>query len=87
MGTQNPDQTFSDLNEDFAYYRLFLCPADKTLHSMNVNDREWNGECPRHQTVKLQPLNDVPKYCPRCGGPLEISEKEIIKHEEEATAT
>jgi len=87
LGTQSPDQTFSDLNEDFAYYRLYLCLADKTLYSMNVHDREWNGDCPNHKGVKLQPLDSPPTVCPRCGGSLEVSEKEIIKHEEEAAAT
>jgi hypothetical protein len=86
LGTQNPDQTFSDLNEDFAYYRLYQCPADKELYSMNVNDREWTGTCPQHKTTKLQPLSKIPATCPRCGSPMEVSEKEILKHEEEALA-
>jgi hypothetical protein len=86
LGTQNPDQTFSDLNEDFAYYRLYKCPTDNTLHSMNVHDREWNGDCPQHKGVKLQSLNGPPTVCPKCGGPLEVVEKEILKHEEEAPA-
>jgi hypothetical protein len=87
LGTQNPDQTFSDLNEDFAYYKLYLCPADKSLHSMNVNDREWNGTCPKHKIAKLQPLNDIPKTCPRCDGPLDTIEEETLSHEEETIAT
>ena len=56
------------------------------LYSMNVNDREWRGECPQHKTVKLQLLSKPPEVCPRCGGPLEVSEKEILKHEEEVPA-
>lgn len=80
LGTQDLDQTFSDLNEDFAYYRAYLCPLDKTLHSMNVHDREWNGDCPEHRNVKLQPLQDLPKTCPKCSGPLEVTVKEILKH-------
>ena len=86
LGTQNPDQTFSDLNEDFAYYRLYQCPADKMLHSMNANDRDWAGNCPIHKNVRLQPLSEIPTSCPRCSGPLEVSEKEILKHEQEAQA-
>ncbi len=74
LGTQNLDQTFSDLNEDFAYYKLYLCPSDKTFYSINVNDREWDGKCPQHKDVLLQPLQQVPKTCPRCGGPLDITQ-------------
>ncbi len=87
LGTQNPDQTLSDLNEDFAYYRLYRCPTDKELFSMNAHDREWDGSCPTHKNTKLQPLSEMPTTCPRCGMPLEVSEKEILKHEEEAVAT
>jgi hypothetical protein len=87
LGTQDPDQTFSDLNEDFAYYRIYLCPVDKTLYSMNVHDREWNGTCPQHKNMKLQPLQELPKTCPKCGGPLEIKEKETLETEkDEVTA-
>ncbi len=82
VGTQYPDQTFSDLNEDFAYYRIFLCPVDKSFLSINIHDREFDGNCPDHK-VKLQMLRDLPKECPRCGGPLEITEKEILKPEKE----
>ena len=78
LGTQDPDQTFADLNEDFAYYRLFLCPTDKTLHSINVSDREFDGNCPEHN-VKLQPLSDLPKTCPKCGGAVNITKKDILK--------
>jgi hypothetical protein len=84
-GTQNPYQTFSDLNEDFAYYKLYLCSVDKTFYSMNANDREWNGNCPEHRSEKLQPLNDVPKICPRCGGLLEVTEEEALEAEKEET--
>ena len=87
LGTQTPDQTFSDLNEDFAYYKLYQCPTDKALYSMNQNDREWGGNCPQHKTTKLQSLTEIPTVCPQCGGPLQATEKEILKHEEEAVAT
>lgn len=81
LGTQDPDQTLSDLNEDFAYYRLYLCPVDKTLYSMNVHDREWEGNCPQHQDVQLQLLQDIPQPCPRCGGTAEVTKKQILKPE------
>lgn len=80
VGTQEPNQTFSDLNEDFAYYRLFLCPVDKTLQSININDREFHGDCALHK-VKLEPLQEIPKTCPKCGGPVQVVKKTILKPE------
>ena len=85
LGTQNPDQTFSDLNEDFAYFKLYLCPIDKAFHSMNANDREWNGNCPEHKSAKLQLLNEIPKICPKCGGQLVVVEEEALETEKEET--
>jgi hypothetical protein len=80
VGTQQPSQTYSDLNEDFAFYQLFFCPADKSLHSMNVHDREFEAYCPEHAT-KMEPLPDVPTSCPVCGGPIEVVKKDILKPE------
>lgn len=80
IGTQDPGQTFSDLNEDFAYYKLFLCQEGKELHSIDINFREFNGNCPQH-TVKLQSLQEVPKTCPKCGGPIQVTKKDILKAE------
>jgi len=50
---------------------------------MNVHDREWDGTCPQHKEVELQLLQTVPKSCPRCGGSLEVTEKQILKPEKE----
>lgn len=80
IGTQDPDQTFSDLNEDFAYYKLFLCPEGKEIHSINVNDREFDGNCSLHK-VKLKPLTDLPKTCPKCEETIHVTKKEILKTE------
>jgi hypothetical protein len=80
VGTQDPSQTFSDLNEDFAYYRLFLCPEGREIHSFDIHDREFEGDCPKHK-VKLKPLTEVPKTCPKCEGTVQVTEEEILKTE------
>jgi hypothetical protein len=80
IGTQDPGQTFSDLNEDFAYYRLFLCPEDNDIHSIDIHFREFDGSCPQHG-VELLPLTELPHACPKCGGPLEVTKKDILKPE------
>lgn len=78
VGTQEPAQTFSDLNEDFAYYRLFLCPEGSDIQSMDINFREFDGNCSQHG-VELKPLTEMPKTCPKCGGPVRVSRKDILK--------
>jgi ribosomal protein S27AE len=80
LGTQEPGQTFSDLNEDFAFYKLFQCDADGTVLSIDVHDREFDGNCPQHK-VKLQALTHFPHACPKCGGPINVTHKDIFKPE------
>jgi hypothetical protein len=78
VGTQEPAQTFSDLNEDFAYYRLFLCPEGSDIQSMDINLREFDGNCSQHG-VELKPLTEMPKSCPKCGEPVRVSRMDILK--------
>jgi hypothetical protein len=79
IGTQERDQTYADLNEDFAFYALFLCPVDNLIHSININDREFKGNCPEHPDTKLVPLKEIPKTCTMCEGQFEVAEEEILK--------
>ena len=82
-GTHDVNQTLSDLNEDFAYYRVFLCPQGKELYSLDAHEREFNGICPIHH-VELQELEELPEYCPKCGGKTQTREKEMITSEKGA---
>jgi hypothetical protein len=77
-GTQDSGQTFSDLNEDFAYYKLFLCPKGNDIQSIDISFREFNGSCPQHR-VDLRPMASLPQTCPKCGGPVQVTRREIIK--------
>lgn len=83
-GTPSQDQTFSDLNEDFAYYRLHECALEKTIHSINVYDRTFDGKCPVDGS-RLEPVKVIPpQKCPKCGSlllseqkaPIEVAETE-----------
>jgi ribosomal protein S27AE len=80
VGTLDVEQTFSDLNEDFAYYKLFLCPEGNDINSIDINFREFDGNCPQHK-VELRPLTNSPETCPRCGGPFQVTRKGILKPE------
>jgi hypothetical protein len=80
-GTSESDQTFSDLNEDFSYYRVYECANDKTLLSINVWDSEFFGKCPEHET-KLHKLKSLPESCPKCNSKLEAAKLEMHPLEE-----
>lgn len=40
LGTHEPDQTLSDLDEDFAYYKLFLFSMDNMFYATIPYDKE-----------------------------------------------
>jgi transcription initiation factor IIE alpha subunit len=76
VGSSDREHTLSDLNEDFAEYRIYHCPEGKELHSLDANDREFDGKCPIHD-VDLEELEDVPGDCPKCGGPLSHQDEDV----------
>ena len=76
VGSHNQNQTLSDLNEDFADFRVFICPKGKELHSFDVHNREFDKTCPIHQ-VKLQECKNVHEDCPKCGETAQTTEKEM----------
>jgi DNA-directed RNA polymerase subunit RPC12/RpoP len=78
VGGVGPDQTLSDLNEDYACYKLHYCPDGKEIMSIDIHNREFDGHCPEHD-VELKPLEKVPQECPKCGGKLSVREREILE--------
>ena len=85
VGTQEHGQTLSDLNEDFAFYKLFQCGADRRVISIDVNNREFEGNCPEHN-VELQTLTHIPETCPRCDGPVTLTEKDMVDSPQESVS-
>ncbi len=73
-GSVQPSQTLSDVNEDFAYYRLFRCPVGGEILSMDVHYRGFDGRCPEH-AEPLEVLDETPSRCPVCSGPLKSSKR------------
>ena len=72
LGTHAPKETFSDLNEDNAYYQLYYCPIGKEYHSRDTSDREFNKKCEIHQG-EMELLSKLPEKCPKC------NEKMVVK--------
>jgi len=69
VGSYASDQSYSDLNEDFAYFRAFTCPVHRGWVYRNVNDRSFDGSC-ISDGGKLKAF-DIPNgKCPRCGAAI-----------------
>ena len=74
LGTPDMDQTLTDVNTEFSEFRLFRCPAENALMSMDILDAGFSGRC-SSDSAELVPLEDVTAVpCPRCGKILSVQE-------------
>jgi hypothetical protein len=67
------DQTLTDVNTEFAQYRLFVCRKEKKFVHADVLDPHFDGKCPSDGT-ELEEADPRQARCPRCGKELEIKE-------------
>jgi len=66
LGSYDLEQTFTDLNEDFAYYKLFMCKKENVFVVGNVHDRHFDNRCSVDGS-ELVPVEELPpKKCPKC---------------------
>ncbi len=70
LGPYDLTQTFTDLNEDFAYYRLFVCKRENILLTANVHDSHFDNKCPTDGTLLVQVEGTPPRTCPKCSAIL-----------------
>lgn len=79
LGGTDLNQTYSDLNEDFSFYSLFICKQEKIFVTVNTHDAQFNGVCAKDGS-KLVPVEEAPpKKCPKCNN--EISPKRLDMNE------
>jgi len=67
------DQILTDVNTEFAQYRLFLCKKEQMFIHADTLDNNLDGKCPSDAT-DLEPVESKNAKCPRCGEDLEIAE-------------
>ncbi len=66
LGSTELSGTYSDLNEDFAYYKLFICKKENIFVIANVHDRYFDDKCPKDGS-ELVPVEEIPpRSCPKC---------------------
>lgn len=73
IGTPDGDQILTDVNTEFAQYKLFVCLQEKKFLGANVLESGFEGKCPSDGTA-LQEVNPDKVACPRCGSQLKVAE-------------
>lgn len=74
IGTPDMDQILTDVNTEFAQYKLFVCSKEKKFVHADVQDAHFDGSCPSDKT-KLEEVEDPGQAkCPHCGKELKIDE-------------
>lgn len=67
------DQTLTDVNTEFAQYRLFVCRKEKKFVHADILDGSFEGRCPSDGT-ELEEVGVKEAKCPRCGNDLQVQE-------------
>lgn len=74
VGTPDGDQILTDVNTEFAQYKLFACLKEKKFVGANVLDAGFDGKCPSDGSL-MQEVDVREAKCPRCGTQLKVEER------------
>jgi hypothetical protein len=76
IGYSYMDQILSDVNLDYADYRLFLCKGESTFVHVDIHNKEFEGKCPHDDSELIEIREIPPTKCPHCSQDLitEVSE-------------
>ena len=73
VGTPDMDQILTDVNTEFAQYRLFVCKKEQRFIHTDILEAGFDGRCPSDSS-KLEEVDPANAKCPRCGNEVEITE-------------
>ena len=74
-GTPDMDQTLTDVNDEFADYKIFRCPAESGFRAVDVLSPDFDGKCAA-DGAELVEVQDIERLrCPRCGGQRIMAEE------------
>jgi hypothetical protein len=77
IGTPDGDQILTDVNTEFANYKLFVCLKEKKFLGANVLDPGFDGKCPSDGSP-LQEVITKEARCPRCASQLKVEESKPL---------
>jgi peptide subunit release factor 1 (eRF1) len=74
VGTPGMNQILTDVNNEFAQYRLFVCRKELILVHADILDAQFDNKCPSDKS-ELEPIDD-PEHakCPRCDKELKVED-------------
>lgn len=78
------DQTLTDVNTEFAQYKLFVCKKEQKFVHADILDAQFDGKCPSDAS-ELEEVQPLEVKCPRCGKDLEITEIKPLATADSAT--
>ena len=84
MGTPDTDQILTDVNTEFAQYKLYACLKEKKFLGANVLEAGFDGKCPSDGSA-LQEVTVEDPRCPVCGTALNVGEKKPLSTGDAAT--
>ncbi len=74
LGTPDMDQILTDVNTEFAQYKLFVCKKEKKFVHADLQDAHFEGRCPSDASELEEVQDPREAKCPQCGKELEIGE-------------
>jgi len=73
LGSSDLDQILTDVNADYAEYRLFKCQTESKFVHVDIHDKGFEGKCPSDGSKLMEISPEIlPIKCPRCNRDLVI---------------
>ncbi|MEO9320553.1 MAG: hypothetical protein ABI361_07775 [Nitrososphaera sp.] len=75
LGTPAMDQVLTDVNDEFADFRLFCCTLESRFISVDVLSSGFTGLCPSDGSDLIDVPDTQTPACPRCHSLLAVGEE------------
>ena len=71
LGSSDLDQTLTDVNADYAQYRLFICKVESKFVHADIHDKDFEERCPSDGSKLIEIDKTIlPVRCPSCNKEL-----------------
>jgi hypothetical protein len=85
LGASNIDQILTDVNTDFAEYRLFVCKTESTFIHADIHCKDFKGKCSSDDSILVEVKEIPPTKCPRCNQDLASESKYPLEMNDNST--